>query len=168
LPRPDLPATRPGAARILSRTRYLALAAVVGLGTTTIATFGLAVVKTVQVLRKLLDGGWNDDLIVVALLEAMDGYLLGVVQLIVAIGLYELFVGPLDVPDWLSARSLDDLKKPIIDVLILFVAIKGIERLLVISDPFDGLLSSASVAVLVVALTAYRVLTARKTASGDR
>jgi len=59
-------------------------------------------------------------LAIAGLLEIIDTYLLAIVQLIVVIGLYELFVGPLKVPAWLKARSLDDLEKSIIDVLIIY------------------------------------------------
>ena len=68
-------------------------------------------------------------------------------------------------PEWLRVRSLDELKKPIIDVLILFVAIKGIEQLFEAPLPLDGLLSATSVAVIVLSLTAFRALTSKRGAS---
>jgi uncharacterized membrane protein YqhA len=71
----------------------------------------------------------------VDLLEVVDTYLLAIVQLIVVIGLYELFVGALDVPGWLKARSLEDLKKSIVDVLIVFIRVKGVERLVAVKNP---------------------------------
>lgn len=150
---------------MFTKARYLVLLAVLGLVGTTVATFGLAIAKTVKLFVDMAAGGWRDDLAVVSVLKAMDTYLLAVVQLIVAIGLYELFIGVLAVPDWLRVRSLDELKKPIVDVLILFAAIKGIEKLFEASVALDGLLSAASVAIIIVSLTVFRALTSKRAAS---
>ena len=140
----------------MNQARFVVLIAVVGLLATTLASFGWGIAKTVKFVDTLLSGGWRDDLTVVQLLEVIDIYLLAVVQLIVAIGLYELFVGTLDVPEWLRIDSLDDLKKSIIDVLIVFIGVNGVERLVKTPDPLDALASSGAVAVLIVALTAFR------------
>ena len=140
----------------MNQARFVVLIAVVGLLATTLASFGWGIAKTVKFVDTLLSGGWRDDLTVVQLLEVIDIYLLAVVQLIVAIGLYELFVGTLDVPEWLRIDSLDDLKKSIIDVLIVFIGVNGVERLVKTPDPLDALASSGAVAVLIVAMTAFR------------
>ena len=138
--------------------------AVAGLTVTTLATFGLAVAKTASLLAKTIDHGWRDELIVVSVLEAIDIYLLAVVQLIVVVGLYELFIGEIEAPAWLEVRSLQDLKKPIVDVLVVFVAIKGIERFLVADEPADGLTAVAAVALLIVSLTAFLAFTSQRSA----
>ena len=158
----DPPVTPARRARSFGEIRYLALVAVIGLSATTIATFGIAIAKTVALADKTISGGWRDELIVVAALEAIDTYLLAVVQLIVVVGLYELFIGDLDLPAWLEARTLDDLKKPIVDVLVVFVAIKGIERFLVADEPSDALYSVSAASLLIVSLTAFRTLTAQR------
>ena len=148
---------------MLGRARYLALVAVAGIVTTTVITFGLAIVTTVDLIGDLIGGGWQDKLVVVSILEIIDLHLLAIVQLIVVIGLHELFIGDLDVPEWLGARSLDDLKKPIVDVLIVFVAVKGIERFITADDAVDALVSVAAVAVLILALTGFRLVKGRRT-----
>ncbi|MEY4165339.1 MAG: hypothetical protein RL419_1181, partial [Actinomycetota bacterium] len=93
---------------------------------------------------------------IVQLLGVIDMYLLAVVQLIVTIGLYELFIDELAVPQWLRVDSLDGLKKSIIDVLIVYMGVKGIEGLLTKKDALDSLSFSGAVAILVIALTAFR------------
>jgi uncharacterized membrane protein YqhA len=134
----------------------------VGLFVTMLATLGLSVAQTVKLITDMLDGTWKSEIVVVSVLGVVDAYLLVVVQLIVMIGLYELFVGDLDVPAWLETRSLDQLKKPILDVLVVFVSIKGIEQLVVLDDPNDQLMSVGAVAVLILAITAFRTFSGRK------
>ncbi len=148
--------------RYVGGTRHLAVVAVIGLLVTTAATFGLAIAKTTKVVSRLLSGGWADESIVVAVLEAVDSYLLAVVQLIVALGLHGLFVGDAELPGWLRANSLQDLKNPIVDVLIVFVAIQAIERYLEAGTALDALMYVAAGAVLILSLTAFRVLVGSK------
>jgi uncharacterized membrane protein YqhA len=140
----------------LGKTRYLALLAVVGLGATTVATFVWSLAKSVKLIGDLLEGEWRDELKIVDLLKVVDSYLIAVVLLIVTLGLYELFVGGLEVPEWLHARSLDDLKKSIVDVLIVFIGVKGVEGLLSSKKALDTLYSTVAVAVLIGALTYFR------------
>ncbi len=147
--------------------RYLALIAVLGLTATTIATFCVAIAKTISLSSSVIGGAWKNELIIVKILEAIDTHLLAVVQLIVAIGLYELFIGDLAMPKWLEARSLEDLKKPIIDVLVVFVSIKGIERFLIAESALDSLYSVGAAALLIIPLTAFRAL-AKKPATPQR
>jgi uncharacterized membrane protein YqhA len=144
---------------VLNRARYLVVIAVIGMFATTIVTFVWSIAKSIRLVVSLLDGGWRDDLSMVDLLEVIDTYLLAIVQLIVVLGLYELFVGSLDLPPWLKAKSLDDLKKSIVDVLIVFVGVKGVERLVAAKEPLDALTDAGAVAVLIAALSLFRLRT---------
>ena len=147
--------------RFLEHVRYVVVIAVAGLTLTMSMTFAWAIAKTVRLMGTLLDGGWRSDLSMVDLLEVIDTYLLAIVQLIVAIGLYELFISALDVPDWLKARSLEDLKKSIVDVLIVFIGVKGVERLVAVQEPIDALTYTAAVAILIAALSLFRLKPSR-------
>lgn len=120
-------------------------------------TFGWAIAKTVRLIGVLLDGGWRSDLLMV------ETYLLAIVQLVVATGLYELFIGALDAPDWLQARSLEDLKKTIVDVLIVFIGVKGVERLVAVQEPIEALAYTGAVAILIAALSSFRLTPSRHT-----
>ena len=146
---------------LLNQARYLVLIAVAGLTVLSVATFARAIAKTVKLFGALLDGGWRGDVALVDLLGVIEMYLLAIVQLIVAIGLYELFVGDLDVPNWLEVTSLDDLKKSIVDVLVVFLGVKGIEGLVEAERPLDALMLVGATAALIVALSLFRMVTAR-------
>jgi uncharacterized membrane protein YqhA len=138
--------------------RHLALLAVVGLLATTVLSYVWALVRTVSLADDLRRGGWHDDRVLIDLLGVIDLFLLATVQLIVALGLHELFVGDLDLPAWLEARSLDDLKKPLVDMLVVFVAVKGVEQLAAGRPALDTLASVGAVAMLIVALTLFRAV----------
>jgi uncharacterized membrane protein YqhA len=122
-----------------------------------VATFGWSIARTVLFVDDLFQGKWRSDDQVVSLLKTIDTYLLALVQFIIVIGLYELFIGELDVPQWLKIDSLDDLKKSIIDILVIFVAVKGIEGLLKQKDPLDALTFVGASASLILVLTLFRI-----------
>lgn len=142
--------------QLLNGVRYLALIAIAGITVTTLITFAWSITSTVGLVNTLLNSSWKDGLAIVDLLEVIDTYLLAIVQLIVVIGLYELFIGSLDVPAWLKARSLDDLKKSIVDVLIIYIGVKGIKQLLSLEEPLDALIFTTAVAVLIIAFTLFK------------
>lgn len=144
------------ARRAVGATLHLVLIAVVGFGALSLVTSVWAVAKTVKLVGDLLDGGWRTSAALVALLQAVDVYLLAVVLLIVAVGLYELFIDDLDLPGWLVVHSFDELKKSIIDVLVVFVAVRGIEELFTTPDAADRLMSVGAVALLIGALTFFK------------
>ncbi|MBU3704399.1 MAG: YqhA family protein [Ilumatobacteraceae bacterium] len=143
--------------KVLGPARYIAIIAVIGLLVTSVATFGWSIARTVLFVDDLFQGKWRSDDQVVSLLKTIDTYLLALVQFIIVIGLYELFIGELDVPQWLKIDSLDDLKKSIIDILVIFVAVKGIEGLLKQKDPLDALTFVGASASLILVLTLFRI-----------
>ena len=151
---------------LLSRARYLVIGAVFGLSVMSAATFVWALAKSVKLISLLLDGGWRGDGALIDLLGVIDVYLLAIVQLIVAIGLYELFIGDLDVPDWLEVSSIDDLKKSIVDVLIIFIGVKGIEGLLEAKRPLDSLMFAGAAATMIAALALFSLVRGGKVRPG--
>ena len=96
---------------------------------TALITFVWGFAKVWSFVDLLLEDGANGSLATVRLLEVIDTYLVGTVVLILAIGLVELFVTPLRLPEWLVIRDLGDLKGKLIDVIQLVAAIKFLEKL---------------------------------------
>ena len=141
-------------AKLLGKLRYLVIVAVVGIGVQAVATFGWAVAITIDFIDDLIrTSAWQQDDTVVELLQVLDLYLVGTVLLITAIGLYELFIGDVQLPDWLVIRSLSDLKAKIVDVIVLVIGIKFLEKLAKGGEAIDllwyGLGSAAVMAVLI-------------------
>ncbi len=142
--------------RVVGASRYLAVIGVIGFGVLSLVTFLWAGAKTVSLVDDLLAGAWKRNGALIALLKAVDLYLLAVVLLIVSLGLYELFIGDLDLPRWLQVGSFDALKKSVVDVLVVFVAIRGIEVVFTSPDAADGLMNVGAVALLIATLTFFR------------
>jgi uncharacterized membrane protein YqhA len=96
----------------------------------------------------------------VYLIHALDSSLLTAVMILFALGLYELFVGVIDVPDGhpfrrvLVIESLDDLKSKLATVLVMLIFVKFFEEAqkLQASNFMDLLLLAGGVAFLGVGL----------------
>jgi uncharacterized membrane protein YqhA len=94
-----------------------------------VACYVWALVKAAAFIKALLPGGESDDEALVKLFESLDVVLIGTVVLIVAVGLWELFVADLRLPPALTMSSFDDLKAKIATTLILVLAVRFLEAL---------------------------------------
>ena len=89
------------------------------------------------------------------LFSDIDVFLLSMVLYIFALGLYELFIGKLNVPPWLSIETVDELKAKLASVVILFVAIAYVKVLVDWTNPVDTLLFGAATGILIAVLVQY-------------
>lgn len=137
--------------RVLQSSRYLVVLASVGLLVGSAATFGWGVYGVYEFVRTLIEG--DEDLALVRILATLDVFLLATVLLVFAIGLWELFVTDLDVPDWLEITSLDDLKGKLADVIVLVVAIKALEKFTTVKDPGEAVEYALAAGLIVAGLS---------------
>lgn len=125
-----------------------------------VVTAGIAFVwgaaQAWSLVRLLLEDGAGAKVAVVELLEVIDTYLLGTVALILGVGIVELFITPLRLPEWLIIEDLGDLKGKVIDGVILVAAVKFLERLVLSKDALDVLYYGLAVAVVSAVLLAVR------------
>lgn len=113
--------------RIVAATRYLALAGVFFGLLATLAAFAWGGVKTVLLVIKLAHGELES--MAVGLVQVMDGFLIAAGLLIFSLGLYELFVGDIELPGWLVIKDLDSLKAKLAGVIAIVMAVAFLERL---------------------------------------
>ena len=145
------------------RLRFLVAIASLILAFTSILTMGLSAAKVVYLVRLLPATGGKSDQTLVVLLNVVDLILIATVQVIIALGLWELFVGDLDLPDWLTVHSLRDLKGTLGEALVLVFAIKFFEHLLD-STALNALYYGAAVALvsgILIALNAVHLTQAQ-------
>ncbi len=96
-----------------------------------------------------------------AVIAIVDGYLLGAVLLIFALGLYELFISPIE-PAQASAasgnvlviRTLDDLKNSLAKVILIILVVKFFDYVLHLKfqTPLELLYLAAGIALIGLAL----------------
>lgn len=141
---------------IFPRLLGVIVVGVVGLGVAAAATFAWGIALTWDFVRTLLEEGADSEDAVVQILEVIDTYLLATVLVILAVGLYELFIADLPAPGWLVIEDLADLKAKVSDVIVLLLAIKFLGKFLTVDDPLDALWYAIAVTLVGALLIAFR------------
>ncbi len=143
--------------RILEGGQAIALIPAISLfiGATFLGFYGVYVL--IETLVKVFTDPEVRDTTVLStkFISVMDIHLLSVVLYIFSVGLYELFVGKLNLPEWLKIESIDDLKAKLASVIILILAITFTKNLVKWEKPIDTLLFGIAIAVVILALIFY-------------
>ena len=134
--------------------------------TSIIASFVLRAIgvwEVVMTIVHLLDSSVSVKLTVVAILTAVDTFLLATVLLVIGYGLYELFVdSEVTLPKWLQIRSLDDLKTKLIGVTVAILGVVFLGALVDRKDANSVMLIGVGVGAVVHGLAAITYATKRK------
>ena len=75
--------------------------------------------------------------------------------IVIAVGLYELFIGVLEVPDWMFVKDLTELKAKFTFVIIPVMAVKFVQKILKFDNAADTLYYGLAIASVTIALTAF-------------
>lgn len=142
--------------KLLSNSRYLILMAVFASLITAVMAFLWGGYKTFMVLSHLVEAvGGEGHGVGVDLIAIMDTFLIATALYIFAVGLYELFIADLDLPEWLTIHNLHDLKAKLSGVIILVMAVTFLEHLVRWEDAAGTLMFAGSIAIITVALIAF-------------
>jgi uncharacterized membrane protein YqhA len=145
---------------ILAKSRYLVLAAVLGSLAAALALFvyGLAesVIVVLEAIGKADVSSKGAKLLALSFIEIVDLFLLGTVLLMIALGLYELFINAdIELPEWLQVRTFDDLKNKLVGVVIVVLAVLFLGLVVSWDGERDLLRVGAAIALVIAALTYF-------------
>jgi uncharacterized membrane protein YqhA len=146
--------------RLLNGSRFLVLAAVLGALAAALALFVYGIAETVVVvadaIAKAEVSSKGAKTLALAFIEIVDLFLLGTVLLMIALGLYELFISSdLDLPEWLQIRTFDDLKLKLVGVVIVVLAVLFLGQIVAWDGERDLLGFGAAIALVIAALTYF-------------
>ena len=145
---------------LLASSRFLVLAAVLGSLVAALALFAYGVAETIAVvidtIAKAEVSSKGAKTLALAFIEIVDLFLLGTVLLMIAVGLYELFIDSnLKLPDWLQIRTFDDLKNKLVGVVIVVLAVLFLGLVVSWDGERDLLRIGAAIAMVIAALTYF-------------
>ena len=140
---------------LIEKSRYLTYIGVIGLLVGSLAAFYSGAEKIVKVWQTALQPHETSNPTLYMLLESLDSFLIAIALIVVSVGLYDLFIGELEVPEWMLVDNLDDLKAKFSFVLIPIMAVKFVQKLLQSESSLETLYYGIAVAVVAVALTAF-------------
>ena len=145
---------------ILAKSRYLVLAAVLGSLAAALALFAYGLAESVVVVFDVVGradvSSKGAKLLALAFIEIVDLFLLGTVLLMIALGLYELFINAdIELPEWLQVRTFDDLKNKLVGVVIVVLAVLFLGLVVSWDGERDLLRVGAAIALVIAALTYF-------------
>ncbi|CUS04804.2 conserved membrane protein of unknown function [Candidatus Promineifilum breve] len=149
-------------ARFLSGTRFLILIPIVGLALAAAFFFvfgGLGLlVALYEVLVASLTSGADAHAaslpVEVEIVEYVHRFLIGTVLYITAVGLYQLFIHPIEFPSWLRIDSTEELETNLIGVTVVVMAVNFMG--VVFTQATDDLLRyGVGIALPIAALSLY-------------
>jgi uncharacterized membrane protein YqhA len=148
--------------RGLGLVQLTVLLPVVVLSIVGVGAFVYACVYAVDSVKDIVDHPFAAHNLRLFLTE-IDLFLIGATLIIVAFGLYELFISRIEpgpgghrMPAWLEMRDLNDLKARVTSMIILVIAVSFTDVLLEFGKAtLDVLYLGVGSAVVIVALTAY-------------
>ena len=151
--------------RVMSSTRYIVVLAVISCLALSAFLFVAATAGTVTVIiekaAKLGSEKATKELAITAI-EQADNFLIATALLIVGIGLYELFIGPVTQPEWLLIKSIDDLKDKLINVVVVVLAVTFLRYVTLWDGTTDVLTLGGAIAVVTLALAGFGLLKVAK------
>lgn len=140
---------------ILEKSRYLAIIGVISLLVAALAAFVWGTLKTVSTALLMFQSAGRDAAITIELIEIVDSFLIATAILIFAASLYELFIGELDLPDWMLAHNLYDLKSKLSSMIVLVMAVKFLGKLQETKDTQALLQTGIAISVMSAVLIAF-------------
>ncbi len=144
----------------IGRSRYIVLVAVIAVLIVAISLFLMgaiqAFVGVYQAWAEVVRGQFNTTDMTVEFLELVSVMLKAVVFYIIGVGLYSLFIAPLNLTVSLGVETLNDLETKVVSVVIVILAVTYLEHFIQWQEPLETLMFGASLALVVGSLVLFQ------------
>ena len=146
---------------IIGRSRYVVIIAVVAVMLLSVSLFLLGTISTVQsVVRAWRDlimrGDTGGTALVVETLAVIGVMLRAVVFYIIGVGLYSLFIKPLNLTTALGVETLADLEAKVISVVVVILAVRFLQEFVQWRQPVELAYFGGTMAVVIAALVLFQ------------
>jgi uncharacterized membrane protein YqhA len=142
---------------VLRATRALAYVPVVMMGLGAVASFGISLELLVEAVTHAITvpGGLAEALVELA--RVIDAVLIGVVMIVLAFGIYELLISPVQrpLPAALVVRNVSDLELRVLHTVVVILAVTALQAIVAPSAGVGQLEVVAACALAIVAVAAF-------------
>ena len=136
--------------------KLLTLIAVTGIIILSMIIYALFFYQIFSLGQLFLDGSLKTEAVILKALKAIDVVLLGVIFFIIGLGLYELFIRPIDhLPEWFEIKNIDHLKAMLIKVIIVVMGVSFTGRIITWDGYTDLLGYGIGTGVVILALSYF-------------
>lgn len=157
-PNPSRPPTP--FSRVIGQSRFIVLLAVISVLLVAVALFLLGVIQACtgiwSAITTVFSGHFETITLTIKFLEIVSTMLKAVVFYIIGVGLYSLFIAPLNLTVSLGVETLNDLEDKIVSVVIVILAVTFLEHFVRWDKPLETLEFGAALALVVGALVFFQ------------
>lgn len=148
---------------LIGRTRYVVLLAVLSVLLLSMVMFvagsAFAIMASWHSAVALSQGNTNGTELSIEILEIVTVMLKAVVFYLIGVGLYSLFIAPLNLTTALGLSTLTDLEIKIVSVIIVILGVTYLEHFIRWQEPVEILIYGVSLAIVVAALVFFQIHT---------
>lgn len=149
--------------QIIGRTRYVVLIVVAAVLLVSVSLFLLgsidAISAVVRAWRGLYHTGHTGGTeLVIEFLSVIGVMLRAVVFYIIGVGLYSLFIAPLNLTAALGVETLSDLESKVISVVIVILAVKFLQEFIKWGNPVETMQYGLTMAAVIAALVLFQMV----------
>ncbi|MDL1897196.1 YqhA family protein [Anaerolineae bacterium CFX7] len=143
--------------RSLTLTKYIVLLGVIGLLIASLAGFVLATVETVKLVQYVIWHFADPELEIeeVYFIKLVDGFLVSTGLLVFGLGLFQIFIQPLNLPDALRFTTIGQLKSTLANIIVLTLAVSFLTFVQEGEDAQTILLKGAGIAAVISVLVLF-------------
>lgn len=149
-----------GIGRILGRSRFVVLIAVAAVMLIALSLFLLGTMEAISAIlsawRKAIAGNLHAADLTAEFLEIVTVMMKAVVFYLIGVGLFSLFITPLNVTVALGVETLSDLEEKVINVIVVILSVTFLQHFILWVNPRDTLYYGASLAMVVVSLMLFQ------------
>lgn len=147
---------------IFGFTRYLIILGVVGSLLLSMVLFVAALIEAIAIAVHFAQGFSSAEVqanVSVSVIKLADDILIAAAMYITSAGLYELFIGKANLPEWLRISTLDDLKDRLIGVSVAVLVVNMVEQVATWDGQTNLLNYGLPLAAVIFAVAAYKFVT---------
>lgn len=146
--------------QIIGHSRYIVLLAVIAVLLVALSLFVFGAIEAIAGIwnawKDLLSGEMGATRLTVEFLEIVSLMLKAVVFYIIGVGLYSLFVAPLNITVSLGVQTLNDLESKVVSVIVVILGVTFLEHFIRWEDPLATLQFGAAMALAIAPLVLFQ------------
>ena len=151
---------------LIGRSRLLVLVAVVAVLLAALTLFLIGALEAVESVwaawRAVLEGQARPADLTVEFLGVVTTLLKAVVFYLIGVGLYSLFISPLNVSISLGVETLTDLEARVVSIVVVILAVAFLEHFIRWEEPLATLQYAAAAALIIAALVFFQSYSRRE------
>lgn len=144
----------------IGHSRFIVLLAVAAVMLVAVSLFLLGTIQAVsgvwRAWREVLQGNLHSTELTIQFLEIVSVMLKAVVFYLIGVGLYSLFVSPLNITVSLGVETLTDLESKVVSVVIVILSITFLEHFVRWEEPLATIQFGAAMSLVIVALVLFQ------------